>query len=113
MDAYARAAIASAASNGGVNCSPYYTQTSNPLAAFVRLASSTRDESGFGFMDTVEVWVVLSQDVRAAEEQLDELLPGLLAALQAELVVTTVTPSQLTFKTGTVNGVVVAGTRPA
>lgn len=112
MSAAIRASIAAAANTvAGINCSPYFRQSTKPGDAMVRLDRQTRDTSGFGFMATWQVVVILPQDLATAEKYLDEKLPSLVDAIAEELVITTVTPQQLTLDTGLVPCVFIEGNR--
>lgn len=115
MSAEARTAIAAAASTvAGVNCKPYYRQSAKPGDACVRLASRAKAGNGFGYVDTWQVWLVLPQDLAAAEKWIDEHGPELEAALEQEFIggVATVTPADLQFGNGPgVNGVIYEGAR--
>jgi hypothetical protein len=112
MSAEVRTAIANAASTvEGVNCSPYFRQTTKPGDAQVRLDRMDRDDTGFGFMAVWQVVVMLAQDLQTAEKWLDEHIDSLVAAIREEMVVTTVTPQQLALDTGLVPCVVIQGNR--
>jgi hypothetical protein len=112
MSAAVRAEIA-AAMNAveGIHATPYFRQTTRPGQAFVRLARWRRDTSGFGFMVTWEIFVILPQDLAGAETYLDEKLPELTEAAEAVLILTTVTPSRLALDSGHVPVVVIEGNR--
>lgn len=108
-----RAAIAAAANTvTGINCKPYFRQSTKPGDACVRLAAHARSENGYGFMDTWQVWLVLPQDLLTGEKYLDDHMDTIAAALSAELVITTVTPADLVFGTNPVNGAIFEGVRP-
>lgn len=112
MSADVRAALAAAASSvDGINCSPYFRQSTKPGDAMVRFERDARDESGFGFMRTWQVMVMLPQDLAAAEKYLDANLDAIVAAVAEELVITTVTPQQLALDTGLVPCVLIEGVR--
>ncbi len=67
-----RQAIADAASTvAGVTCTPQYRLSLNPGDACVRLTVANRAANGFGFVNTWQVWVALSQDLATAEAWLD------------------------------------------
>lgn len=107
-----RSLIAAAASSvPGISVTPYFRQTTKPGDGMVRLERMNRDTSGFGYMATWQVVVVLPQDLASAEKYLDEKVPALLEAISEELVVTTVTPQQLALDTGLVPVVFIEGNR--
>lgn len=95
----------------GVNVAPYYRQNAQPGMGFIRLHAKTRDDTGMGFMDTWQAWILLPQDLAAAELWLETNLPALIAAAAPHIVITTITPSQLVLEQGTVPGVVIEGAR--
>lgn len=115
MSAETRQAIAAAASTvEGIHCSPYFRQSLAVGQGSVRLNLANRSANGIGFVNTWQVWVALSQDVATAERWLDEHLDELATALDAELIVTTITPAELAFAGGgSINGVIVEGARAA
>lgn len=113
MSAEVRNAISAAASSvSGVNCTPYFRQSTKTGDAMVRFDRMNRDDSGFGFMVVWQVVLMLPQDVAAAEKYLEEKTPALIAALSEELVITSVTPQQLALDTGYVPCVFFEGNRP-
>jgi hypothetical protein len=108
-----RTDLAAAASTvAGIACAPYYRQSFRAGDAAVRLDHRTRDDNGY-WLDTWQVWVALNQDVLTAERWLDDHLDDLTAALSAEMVVTTITPTELVIGTGgaSIPGVIVEGVR--
>jgi hypothetical protein len=112
MSAEIRQALADAANTVvGINCTPYFRQSTKPGDAMVRLDRKRRDDSGFGFMATWQVVVILPQDFAAAEKYLDEMAPALVEAVSQELVITDVTPQQLALDTATVPVVFIQGNR--
>jgi hypothetical protein len=112
VSAVVRAAIATAASTvEGVNCTPYFRQSTKPGDGMVRFDRRVRDSSGFGWIVTWQVVVFLSQDLATAEKWMDAHVPGITEAVEEELVITQVTPEQLALDTGTVPVVVISGTR--
>lgn len=107
-----REEIAQAASLvDGVNVKPYFRQTTKSGDGWVSLQRSDRDESGFGWMDRWAVTIVLPQDVRSAEDWMDDHLDPLANALKDYLIVTAFVPSTLRMDSGEVNGLVIEGTR--
>lgn len=96
MSAREEIAEAVSASFTGVVCTPYYTQATNPGAAFVRL-ERIDFPNRFGGVAHWNVVVVLPQDLAAAEAYLEEIIPGLLPALSPHLVVTSVAPQRMEF----------------
>lgn len=101
MSAEVRQALAAAVNTvEGMHCSAYYVQTTTAGNAMVRLDRMRRDDSGFGFMNTWQVLVILPSGIAAAEKYLEEKLPLLLPAVGEEMVVTTVTPSELVLDNG-------------
>lgn len=112
MSAEVREKIAAAASAvEGVNCTPYFRQSTKPGDAMVRLDRMVRDESGFAYMVTWQVVVMLPQDIATAEKWLDANTTLLIEAISEELVVTTVTPQQMALDTGVVPCVLIEGNR--
>jgi hypothetical protein len=114
MSAAVRALIAAAANAhlGAKRVTPYYRQTTTAGWGWVSLATRARDASGFGFMDTWEVRVVLSQEIAKAEAWIDEHADALTEAIAAELVVTALTPAVLNLDTKTtVNALIIEGVR--
>lgn len=109
--ATAASTVPGAAGGPNVKVSPYLRQTAQPYQGFVRLQAKTRDDTGLGFMDTWQVWILLPQDVAAAEKWIETNHALLIAALSPHMVVTTLTPSQLVLDSGTVPGVVIEGAR--
>lgn len=114
MSAAVRAAIAAAANThlGEKRVAPYYRQSTKAGWGWVSLATRARDASGFGFMDTWEVRVVLAQEIATAEKWIDEHADDLTAAIAEELVVTGLTPAVLNLDTKTtVNALIIEGVR--
>lgn len=106
--------LAAAASTvTGVTVAAEYRQSLTPYFGFVKWGSRVRDDSGLGWMDTWQVWIALPQDVKTAEAWLSEHLAELIAAIDDELVVTTVIPADLVLEGGSTNGLIIEGTRPA
>lgn len=112
MSAEVRTFIATAASTvEGVSCTPYFRQSTKSGDAMVRLDRKVRDASGFGFIATWQVVVILHQDLATAEKWIDANAALLAEALSEELVVTSITPQQLALDTGTVPVLFIEGTR--
>lgn len=112
MSAEAREAIAQAATTvEGLNVTPYFRQSLTPGSGSVRLLTRTRSDNSFGWIDTYQVLIALSQDVRTAETWLDAHVSDVCAALAPELNVQTVTPLVITTDSNPVNGVAIEGTR--
>lgn len=108
----ARDDIAAAASTvEGINCTPFYRQSTKSGDAHVRRGPDNRDASGFGFMTTWQVWVVLSQDLTSTEKWIDANGAALTAALRREMTVLSLTPTELLIGATTTNGVIAEGTR--
>lgn len=108
-----RTDIATAATVVGVtSVTPFYRQSLKPGDGFVRLARRERDSSGFGWMDTWEVWIALPSSLVDAEKWLDEHLDNLAHRLNAAMVVTAATPSELGLGDSTVNGLIISGACP-
>lgn len=105
--------IAAAASTvEGVNVSPSYRQVSEPGTGFLQLVSTTRDDTGLGWLDTWHVVIALSQDWPTAEAWVDSHRFALITALDSEVLVTGVTPQQIQLDSGPVIPcVVVEGSR--
>lgn len=113
MSAEARAALAGQVETvAGLSCTPYYRQTTKAGDAMVRMASISRDDSGFGFMVTWQVVLILPSDFKASEKYLEEKIDDLIAAVGEEMIVTGVTPQELVFDNGTsIPAVVIEGAR--
>lgn len=107
----ARVDIAAAATASGVvNVTPFSRQNPNPGEGSVRLDRRFPDESGFGWMDAWQVIIFLPQDLQAAEAWMDLNLTTVMEAVAAAMYVTEATPGQITLDTGSVPGVIIAGT---
>ena len=108
-----RTAIADAASTvSGVNVTPYFRQTTRAGDGMVRLDHATRDANGFGYVDTWHVLVLLPSDIAQAEQWLEANLNDLADAVGTELLISTITPSELVLDNGvTVPAVVIEGHR--
>jgi len=111
----ARADIARAASSViGVNVTPNYRQVTKAGEGFVRWAGRDLAEDRFGYMDRWQVWLVVPQDLPAAEDWVADKAAALIAALDPELVVTSLTPADLVIGTATaLNGLIIDGARPS
>lgn len=106
--------IATAASSvAGVNVTPYYRQNLKVGSGFVRLDARTRPDNGLGWLDTWQVWIAIPADIEAAEKWIEGKQDALLAALDAEMIVSSLTPSDLTIGQTTTPGIVVSGVRGA
>lgn len=104
--------IAAAASSvEGVTVDPVPRQLTGVGRGFVALARSERDDSGLGFMDWWDVTIVLPTDLGAAELWIEFNRDALCTALEAEIIVTTITPVQLLLDEATVNAVTITGPR--
>lgn len=100
MSAVARAAIAAAANTvAGINCSEYTRQLDKTGEACLRI-DTVNYPNPFGGVATWEVFIALPQDVKAAEQWLDANVDALVAALNTEMVVQTVTPTSIRYDTG-------------
>lgn len=100
MSAVARAAIAAAANTvASVNCSAYTRQLEKTGDALVRLGQVDYPNK-FGGVATWEVFVLLPQDIKAAEQWLDTNVDALRDALYTEMVVNSVTPTSIRYDTG-------------
>lgn len=109
-----RTEIAVAASLAGVtNVTPTYRQSLKPGDGFVELLSRARGDNGFGWVDTWGVWIALAQDVKAAEEWLEQHLTVLMESIDASraLDVTTAAPANRVLGGQVSNGVSITGTR--
>lgn len=108
----ARLEIAAAASTvEGITVTPNYRQALTQGQGFVRLAHRDRPENGFGWIDTWQVWVALSQDIASAEQFLEGIEDDLLDALGEAMQVNSLTPSELVIDQGSVPGLVIEGVR--
>jgi hypothetical protein len=109
-----RTDLAQAATLDGVtNVTPLYRQSLRPGDGFVRLGQRRRAANGFGYIQDWEVWIAVPDDLAAAETWLDTHLAAITETVDAVIVVTTVTPSQLVLGSATANGIVLAGSIPA
>jgi hypothetical protein len=95
----------------GIKATPYFRQTTRPGDAYVRLDRWVRDDTGFGYMATWALCVLLPQDLTAAEEWLETNLETVVTAIEEVLIVTAATPSRLALDTGTIPVVMIEGTR--
>lgn len=95
----------------GIQCFPYYRQTTRPGDALVSWEGATRSENGFGYMNRWDVLILLPQDHAAAEKTMSDRLDTWLDALAPVLIITGVTPAQLTLDAGMVPAVVINGVR--
>lgn len=114
MSAAVRQAIADAANThlGEKHVTPYYRQTTTAGWGWVSMAPSTRDATGFGFMDAWEIRIVLPQEIAKAERWIDEHRDALVEAISEEVVVTTITPAVLNLdQKTTVNALIIEGVR--
>lgn len=104
--------LATAASTvAGLKVTPYYRQNLTTGNGFVRLASRAKPENGFGWLDTWEIWIAGPSEIEAAEKWIEAKQDALLAALEAEMHINTLTPSDLTVGTTSTPGIVVSGVR--
>ena len=112
MSAEARNGIAEAANTvEGLNVTPYSRQSLIPGAGSVRMIQRARSDNNFGWVDTYQVLVTLSQDVKTAETWIDDHVAEVCAALDRELHITNVALIQLPTESNPVNAVVFEGTR--
>ena len=114
MSAAVRALLAAAANShlGANRVTPYYRQSTTAGWGWVSLGARNRDASGFGFMDTWEIRLVLSQEIAKAEKWIDQHSDALAAAISNELIVTSLTPAVLNLDTKTtVNALIIEGVR--
>lgn len=107
-----RAEIAAAATLAGItNVTAHYRQSLKTGDGFVELVSRARGDNGFGWVDTWGVWIGLPQDVKAAEQWLEEHLAALMESIDRELVVITAGPANRVLGGQVSNGVSITGTR--
>lgn len=92
---------------------PHYRQDLKPRNGFVKWGGRVRDDSGLGWIDTWQVWIALSQDIKTAEKWLEDHLDQLVASIDVELVVTSANPAEMLLGDKTTNGLIIEGTRPA
>jgi hypothetical protein len=114
MSAAIRTALAAAANThlGANKVTPYYRQTTTAGWGWVSMGRRDRDASGFGFLDTWEIRVVLSSDIAKAEKWIDQHSDALTAAVAEEVVVTSLTPAILNLDSKTtVNALIIEGVR--
>lgn len=105
-----REAIAAAAITvDAVDVLPVYRQSLTALQGFVRWAGRVPDSSGFGWVDTWEVWLALPSSVQTSEEWIADHLPELLAALGSELQIDAANPAELVLGSTSVNGLIITG----
>lgn len=109
----ARDDIATAASIDGVSVTPYYRQSMTPGQGCVRFAQAVPGSNGFGFVNTMQVWLALSQDIATAEQWTEANLPALLDALKREWHTTSVTFIDSLPGANGVPALVIEGTRAA
>lgn len=108
----AREDLATAASSvAGLKVTPYYRQNLTTGNGFVRLAARNRPSNGLGWLDTWEIWIAAPSDVEASEKWIEAKQDALLAALEAEMLIGSLTPSDLVVGTTTTPGIVVSGVR--
>lgn len=113
MSLETRTLIAAAVSNlDGITCSKYYKQSAKAGTAMVRLAATRVDDTGFGWVETWQVLVVLPSDRAASEVWLDDMFEPLADALAEVLIVQSFTPTDVVFDSGaTIPAVVIEGVR--
>lgn len=108
----ARADLAAAASTvTGIKVTPYYRQNLTTGNGFVRLAARNKPANGFGWLDTWEIWIAGPSEIEAAEKWIEAKQDALLAALEAEMHINSLTPIDLSIGTTTTPGIVVSGVR--
>ena len=106
--------LATAASSvAGITVTPYFRQNLKVGNGFVRLNERVKPENGLGWLDTWEVWIAAPADIEAAEKWIEAKQDALLQALDAEMIVSSLTPSELTLGSTTAPGIVVRGVRGA
>lgn len=111
MSAEVRAELAAAANTvEGINCHPYYRQSTKPGSAVVQKARVVYPNK-FGGIVTWQVLLMLPQDLATAEKFWDEKVPPIMAALSPSMTVTEVVAQQLALDTGAVPIVLIQGTR--
>lgn len=107
-----RTDLATAASSvAGVKVTPYYRQNLTPGNGFVRLGAKNKPSNGFGWLDTWEVWIAVPSNIEDAEKWIESKSGTLLDALEAEMLVQSLTPMELTIGSITSPGIVVSGVR--
>jgi hypothetical protein len=95
MSLAVRTAIATSASGvEGIECSPYFVQTTAAGMAMVRL-DRIEYPNPFGGVCHWNVVVLLPQDQAEAEKYLEEKVPLIRAAIEEHLVITQVQPQRL------------------
>lgn len=107
-----RELIANAASTvQGIDCRPYFVQSSTPGTAMVRL-NRVEYPNPFGGIAYWDVVVVLPQDMADAEKYLEGVLEPLVTAVAEELVVKQVQPQRMDFPgAGVLPVVIITGHR--
>lgn len=111
MSAEVRQAIASAASTvDGADVAPYHRQLTRPGDGVVR-KDRVEYPNPFGGVATWQVLVMVPDDLAAAQRYLDDQVPALVAAVQQELAVTSVTPGVYPAGTKSVPVVAIEGHR--
>jgi hypothetical protein len=104
-------AAAISAVDGVGKCTAYHRQTTTPGEAMIRLDRRVRDDSGFGYLNTWQVVVILPQNLATAEKWIDTHGDALMDAARAHMVVLSLTPGQLPVDTSLVPCVVLEGVR--
>lgn len=90
---------------------PYYRQTLKPGDGFVEYGGQVAGDNGFGYVVTWNVWIAVAQDVKTAEEWIEEHLDTVLQSLEPELIITTASPTNRPIGGQVTNGVLITGTR--
>lgn len=108
-----RSELADAANDvEGVNVKPYYRQSTKPGDGWVSLASYDRDDTGFSFMDTWEVRIILHSDLRTAEEWVEDHGDSLIGALSPHLIIMSLALVTFVADAGNIPGLLITGVRP-
>ena len=100
--------VANAATIAGItNITPYYRQSLKVGDGFVRLASLSRDDSGFGWVSKWEIWIATPTEFVAAETWIDTNLIQVLDAINTVALAAEATPTELIMGTNSVNGIII------
>lgn len=94
----------------GVNVKSYYRQSNKPGDGWIALAGWDRDENG-DYLDTWEVRVILSSNLKTAEEWVEANGDALVAAIEPHLYVTSVALVTFVADAANIPGLLITGVR--
>lgn len=95
----------------GIDVRPYYRQSTKPGDGWVTLSGWDRDDTGFGYMDTWEVRIILSTDLKAAEEWVETHGDAVVSAIEPLLIITSVALVTFVADAGNIPGLLITGVR--